>query len=164
LAVKYMSKVSLYQLQNLVRNAAKFHLLHIDPPAEVDDGDENQDQHQDKQVEGFRAGFESDMTNQVAGVTDTAAASGTSTPSSQSKVQTNGLRSQLTGLKSVPADQVIDFLQESRTPKDFPIVMICETGQLCAQVAHILEQEQYKNVFVVDGGWVQLLSEFGVES
>ncbi len=53
-------------------------------------------------------------------------------------------------------DQV---LSEKKVPKDGALVLICEDGQKSSKLFIDLEKKAYTNVYLVDGGYQQLMTK-----
>lgn len=58
----------------------------------------------------------------------------------------------LVGSEAVAVDQVLEFVKQRSLGANQPIVLICENGARCLTIAHLLEENSYINVFVVEGG------------
>lgn len=63
----------------------------------------------------------------------------------------------LAGSIRTAPENVMAKVQESGVPKDWPIVLICETGTSSMTAALELVQNSYVNVCVVEGGIEALL-------
>lgn len=50
-------------------------------------------------------------------------------------------------------------LQKKQIPKDFAIVVICQDGRQSAELFKKLEKNGYTNVYVVNGGYQQMMTE-----
>jgi len=61
--------------------------------------------------------------------------------------------------KLVQAGEVLSDLQTNKVPKDFAIVLLCPDGQLSMKLYEELQKLAYTNVYVVDGGYQQLVTE-----
>jgi len=56
----------------------------------------------------------------------------------------------------VDVGDVAGFVAEHTAQKDFPIVIVCESGQTSSEAARALASDGYTNVYVVEGGWASL--------
>lgn len=65
----------------------------------------------------------------------------------------------LTKAKPIDAQKLHAHLKEQNTPKEFPVLVVCENGETSAEVARELEAAGYGNIYVVTGGVAGLLSE-----
>lgn len=61
--------------------------------------------------------------------------------------------------KLVQEGEVLTDLQTNKVPKDFAIVLLCPDGQLSMKLYAELQKLAYTNVYVVDGGYQQLVTE-----
>lgn len=59
----------------------------------------------------------------------------------------------------IAAGAVIADLQQKKVPKDFAIVLLCEDGQSSLRLFSELEKMSYTNVYVIDGGYQQMVTE-----
>ncbi len=57
------------------------------------------------------------------------------------------------------SNQAIADLEAKKIPKDFAIVIACEDGQKSLALYQELEKKAYTNVYVVDGGYQQMMTE-----
>lgn len=56
----------------------------------------------------------------------------------------------------------LNDLNERKVPKDFAVVVLCETGDISKKIAPALEAEGYKNIYYIGEGYQGLLKEKGV--
>ena len=56
-------------------------------------------------------------------------------------------------------DQAEALLVERKIPKDFAILILCQNGKQSAHFANYLQNEGYTNVYLVDGGIQQMMTE-----
>ncbi len=56
-------------------------------------------------------------------------------------------------------EEALAAIQEKKIPKDFAIVIACEDGQKSQSLYHELGEEGYTNVYLVNGGHQQLMTE-----
>lgn len=61
--------------------------------------------------------------------------------------------------KLVQEGGVLSDLQSNKVPKDFAIVLLCPDGRLSLKLYEELQKLAYTNVYVVDGGYQQLVTE-----
>lgn len=61
--------------------------------------------------------------------------------------------------KLIPADQIIANVIETKLPRDFAIVLLCNDGKSSLNLFKELEKLSYTNVYVVDGGYQQMVTE-----
>lgn len=54
---------------------------------------------------------------------------------------------------------VFQALEEKKVPHDAAIVLICEDGLKSSQLFMQLEKKAYTNVYLIDGGYRQLMTE-----
>ena len=57
------------------------------------------------------------------------------------------------------ANKALDDLQQKQISKDFAIVLICLDGQKSDELSIKLEKNGYTNVYVVNGGYQQMMTE-----
>lgn len=57
------------------------------------------------------------------------------------------------------AEQIIPILEEKKIPKDQAIVLLCPDGLQSLQIHQDLEKKSYTNVYVIDGGYQQIVTE-----
>lgn len=62
-------------------------------------------------------------------------------------------------LIELSVEKIIPLVQSHDTPLEGAIIILCEDGTKSIQIADALEQVHYKNVFVVAGGWKQILAD-----
>lgn len=63
--------------------------------------------------------------------------------------------------KNVNENQVIADITENKVPKDYAIVLLCQDGRISLKLYSQLEKMSYTNVYVVDGGYQQIVTERG---
>lgn|GEM_PF-1631511 len=56
-------------------------------------------------------------------------------------------------------NQLIAVLTEKTAPKNYAIVLLCDEGSVSLQLAENLEKLAYTNVYVIDGGYQQMVTE-----
>jgi rhodanese-related sulfurtransferase len=56
-------------------------------------------------------------------------------------------------------DQAEAVLIERSIPKDFAILLVCQNGLQSAQFGQYLQKQHYTNVYVVDGGIQQMMTD-----
>ena len=56
-------------------------------------------------------------------------------------------------------EQIIPILTEKKIPKDQAIVLLCHDGSQSLQIFQNLEKMAYTNVYVIDGGYQQIVTE-----
>jgi rhodanese-related sulfurtransferase len=61
--------------------------------------------------------------------------------------------------KLVHEKNVIADIVQNNVPKDYAIVLLCPDGQCSMKLYKELEKLAYTNVYVVDGGYQQLVTE-----
>ena len=59
----------------------------------------------------------------------------------------------------VNPDQVIATIEEKKAPKDYAIVLLCAEGSDSLQLYSLLQNMSYTNVYVIDGGYQQMVTE-----
>ena len=59
----------------------------------------------------------------------------------------------------ISSEEVIADLQQKKVPKDFAIVLLCEDGKSSLRLFNELEKIFYTNVYVIDGGYQQMVTE-----
>lgn len=57
------------------------------------------------------------------------------------------------------SDCIIAIITEKKAPKDYAIVLLCNDGLVSLKVNTDLEKLGYTNVYVIDGGYQQLVTE-----
>lgn len=55
--------------------------------------------------------------------------------------------------------EIIAILEEKKAPKDYAIVLLCPDGRISLKVNTELEKRGYTNVYVIDGGYQQMVTE-----
>lgn len=61
--------------------------------------------------------------------------------------------------KMVPAEDVIKQYVNPKVSKDTAFVLMCADGAKSSQIAEEFEKNGYTNVYVIDGGYQQLMTE-----
>jgi rhodanese-related sulfurtransferase len=56
-------------------------------------------------------------------------------------------------------NQALKVLEEMKVPLDAALVVICEDGEKSSRVLAQLEKKAYSNVFLMDGGYQQMMTE-----
>lgn len=56
-------------------------------------------------------------------------------------------------------EQVLPVLAEKKAPKDYAIVLLCKDGSDSLKLYTELEKQNYTNVYVIDGGYQQMVTE-----
>ena len=59
----------------------------------------------------------------------------------------------------IAADQILSDLTLKKVPKDFAIVLLCSDGKSSLRLYTELEKSGYTNVYVIDGGYQQIVTE-----
>ena len=57
------------------------------------------------------------------------------------------------------AAEVTADLKTRNVPKDFAVILLCEDGIQSAELLKELEKLSYTNVYVIDGGYQQMVTE-----
>lgn len=57
--------------------------------------------------------------------------------------------------------QIQADLTERNIPKDFAIVVLCPNGKQSAEITEDLEKKGYTNVYLIDGGYRQMMTDKG---
>lgn len=52
-------------------------------------------------------------------------------------------------------------LDNRKIPKDFAILLLCQDGKQSARIAGDLEKKGYTNVYLIDGGYQQMVTDRG---
>jgi rhodanese-related sulfurtransferase len=55
--------------------------------------------------------------------------------------------------------QTLKALEEMKAPRDAALVVICENGEKSSRLLMDLEKKGYSNVYLMDGGYQQLMTE-----
>lgn len=55
--------------------------------------------------------------------------------------------------------EALSILETKKTPKDYAIVLLCSDGVESTTLFEILQNSAYTNVYVIDGGYQQLMTE-----
>ncbi len=61
--------------------------------------------------------------------------------------------------KLLPEDKILVDIDLNKLPKDYAIVLLCQNGEASLQFSKNLTQLAYTNVYVVDGGYQQMVTE-----
>lgn len=61
--------------------------------------------------------------------------------------------------KMVQESEVISDIQNSKVPKEYAIVLLCPDGRVSMKLYAELEKKGFTNVYVVDGGYQQIVTE-----
>lgn len=56
-------------------------------------------------------------------------------------------------------EQIINDLTTKKVPKDYAIVLLCQDGSISMELYKQLDSLSYTNVYVVDGGYQQIVTE-----
>lgn len=56
-------------------------------------------------------------------------------------------------------DQALPVLEERKAPKDYAIVLLCKDGSDSLRLYSELEKQGYTNVYLIDGGYQQMVTE-----
>jgi len=56
-------------------------------------------------------------------------------------------------------DQAENILNEKKIPKDFAILLLCQNGKQSENFTGYLERQGYTNVYLVDGGIQQMMTD-----
>lgn len=56
-------------------------------------------------------------------------------------------------------NHINSILIEKKLPKDYAIVLLCLDGSISLKLAQELENLAYTNVYVIDGGYQQMVTE-----
>lgn len=70
-----------------------------------------------------------------------------------------GLDRLIANAAHVKPSELVHQIQVDKLPLDFPIILLCETGQESNALAEKLESNGFTNVYVIEGGVEGLLSE-----
>lgn len=57
------------------------------------------------------------------------------------------------------ASEIKKDIEAKKTPKDYAIVLLCKDGQQSMEIYNQLAADSYTNVYVVDGGYQQIVTE-----
>ncbi len=55
--------------------------------------------------------------------------------------------------------EITNLLSEKKAPKDHAIVLLCKDGRDSVKICSQLEKSGYTNVYVIDGGYQQIVTE-----
>lgn len=58
-------------------------------------------------------------------------------------------------------DQIMAELIERKIPLEFAIVLLCPDGKQSERLARDLEKKGYTNVYLIDGGYQQMVTDKG---
>lgn len=61
--------------------------------------------------------------------------------------------------QKLDAEAIEGDLLRKKVPKDYAIILLCPDGRISAQLGDKLAQAAYTNVYVVDGGHQQMMTE-----
>ena len=61
--------------------------------------------------------------------------------------------------KLVKEEEVMADIKEKNVPRDYAIVLLCPDGSISLKLHSLLEKSSYTNVYVVNGGYQQILAE-----
>lgn len=61
--------------------------------------------------------------------------------------------------RRIDGSEIDSLLQTEKTPKDFPILLLCQNGRTSTQVADKLKNQGYTNVYLIDGGIQQMMTD-----
>lgn len=56
-------------------------------------------------------------------------------------------------------NHILSILIEKKSPKDYAIVLLCLDSSISLKLAQELEKLAYTNVYVIDGGYQQMVTE-----
>ncbi len=56
-------------------------------------------------------------------------------------------------------NQIISILSEKNAAKDYAIVLLCNDGTVSLKMTQQLEKLAYTNVYLIDGGYQQIVTE-----
>ncbi|MGZ3724627.1 MAG: rhodanese-like domain-containing protein [Pseudobdellovibrio sp.] len=59
----------------------------------------------------------------------------------------------------VKPDEVLSDVGQKKVPKDYAIVLLCNDGRTSIKLSSELEKLAYTNVYVVNGGYQQIVTE-----
>ncbi len=59
----------------------------------------------------------------------------------------------------VKPDSILPLLEEKKVPRDYAIVLLCDKGSDSLKACTELQNLGYTNVYVVDGGYQQMVTE-----
>lgn len=57
--------------------------------------------------------------------------------------------------------QIQQELDERKIPKDFALLLLCPDGKQSERIANSLEKKGYTNVYLIDGGYQQMVTDRG---
>lgn len=61
--------------------------------------------------------------------------------------------------KLIPHSEVKAHIEEQKTPKDYAIVLLCKDGKQSLELYTQLAALAYTNVYVINGGYQQIVTE-----
>lgn len=56
-------------------------------------------------------------------------------------------------------EEILPDIKQKKVPKDYAIVLLCPNGVLSQKLSQELENLAYTNVYVVNGGYQQIVTE-----
>ena len=59
----------------------------------------------------------------------------------------------------VRPEDVLSDVGQKKVPKDYAIVLLCNDGSASIKLSSELEKQAYTNVYVVNGGYQQIVTE-----
>lgn len=59
----------------------------------------------------------------------------------------------------VPENEALSTIQDKKAPPDYAIVLLCADGFISLKMQQQLEKMSYTNVYVVHGGYQQIVTE-----
>ncbi len=57
--------------------------------------------------------------------------------------------------------QLQQELDDRKIPKDFALLLLCPDGKQSERIANSLEKKGYTNVYLIDGGYQQMVTDRG---
>jgi len=57
--------------------------------------------------------------------------------------------------------QLQQELDDRKIPKDFAVLLLCPDGKQSERIANSLEKKGYTNVYLIDGGYQQMVTDRG---
>ena len=61
--------------------------------------------------------------------------------------------------RRIDSSEIDSLLRSEKTPKDFPILLLCQNGQLSSKSVDNLRRQGYTNVYLIDGGIQQMMTD-----
>lgn len=58
-------------------------------------------------------------------------------------------------------NQIQHELDSRKIPKDFAVLLLCPDGKQSVRIAQDLEKKGYTNVYLIDGGYQQMVTDRG---